>query len=542
MGVAGKTPETQAKWGRFQAKWSGWLPLWAVFAFTACIAGRSLAFPINRDEHMFVTAAQQLPHADLYRDLGYTHLPNLALLFSAIFEASGTEHFLLTARLVVIISWAFAMLVLWRIGLRLGVSSLASVTGIALLACNITLLGPPGMLATNSFLPIPFAFLAFYFLLGALSPDLPARRRIIEAFLAGAATSIAIGLKANFIIMAPCVFLACLLAARSQPLMQRIKLQCLPLSIGGILGGLPSILTLVRDAEGTIAHTVSYFTVLHTSFWADADEPKVMSLSGKLLLAEEVWLGGTTMLAAVGILVFAFRSYLSSGGQGVRQDLLRWPVLLAGSLAACGVAVSFVPTPSFSQYFVPPIPFLILAFLTLCPAAPGATRTEYPVLSALLVMALIAGSLRLLPGLVDLARPGNWTGLEVNRVMQSTLDDANVSPDARIATMSPVLALEGGRQIYPEFAAGQFVYRVAPYMTPDERQYYRTTSPAELARFLDSSPPDAILVDTSETIESALVDYARSRGMREIPVERTIGSLRFRLFVPVSRQTAPEGK
>ncbi|MXP44323.1 hypothetical protein [Allopontixanthobacter sediminis] len=535
MGADGKTPE-------MRAKWISHLPLWIVLAFTACIAGRSLTFPINRDEHMFVTAAQQLPQGDLYRDLGYTHLPNLALLFSAIFEASGTEHFLLSARLVVIASWAFALLVLWRIGLRLGASTLAVVTSMALLACNITLLGPPGMLATNSFLPIPFAFLAFYFLLGALSPDLPRRRRFAEAFLAGVTTSIAIGLKANFIIMAPGVFLACLLAARSQPLMERIRLQCLPLGIGGILGGLPSILALARDAEATIAHTVSYFTVLHTSFWGDSDEPKVMSINGKLLLAEEVWLGGTTMLAAVGILVFAFRSYRGGGGEGVRQVLFRWPVLLAGSLALCGVAVSFVPTPSFPQYFVPPIPFLILTFLALCPAAPGVPRTEYPILSALLVTALIAGSLRLIPGLVDLARPGSWTGLKTNRVMNAALDDANVAPDARIATMSPVLALEGGRQIYSEFAAGQFVYRVAPYMTQAVRQYYRTTSPAELTRFLDASPPDAILVDTSETIESTLVDYARSRGMREVPVDRTIGSPRFRLFVPASRHTAPEGR
>lgn len=534
MNETGKTPETQAKR-------NAWIPLAFLLGAIACIAGRILAFPIKRDEHMFLTVAQQFHNGDLYRDLGYNHLPNLAMLFSAIFDLTGTEHYLLTARLIVVVAWALALLLLWRIGVRLGISTLAIVTGMALLVGNVTLVGPPGANATNSFLPIPFAFLAFFLMLGVLDPARSGRQRFVEAFLAGLAVSIAIGFKANFIILAPCFFLVSLLAPKVQTLVERVKLQCLPLALGGLVGGLPSILYFIRDPEAMIAHTLRYFTVLHTAFWSDSPEPKVMSLAGKMLLAEEQWVGGTTLLAAVGIGLLALRPYRDGGWSDVIQNLLHWPVLLAASLVACGVLISFVPSPSFLQYFVPPMPFVILTFLALCPEAKPSRHADFAILIPLLAIALLASSVRMVPGLAALAGPANWTGIASNQVMHDVLDGSGVAPDARIATMSPILAIEGGRRVYPEFVAGQFVYRVAPYMSDEERQYYRTTAPGELDAFLDANRPDAILVDTSEPMESVFADYARTRNFREVPVDRTINGLEFRLFLPAAPLRASDG-
>ncbi|MFB0613096.1 glycosyltransferase family 39 protein [Aurantiacibacter poecillastricola] len=529
--MAARTDETNSL-PALHAERGGWLAPAVILALVACIAGRVLAYPINRDEHMFVSVAQQLPGYELYRDLGYNHLPNFPLLLSAIFELTGTDHYLLASRLVVIASWALSFILLWLIGRRLGVSVLASITAIVLLGCNVPLLGPPGMLATNSLVPIPFSFLAFYLVLGAFDPRRPPKRRMIEGFLAGVAVSVAIGLKANFIVIAPCFFVASLLAGPGQRLIERIKLQALPLGLGGLVGGLPPIIHFLRDTEGMVAHSIYYFTVLHTSFWADSTEPKVMSIADKVLLAENIWLGGTTMLAAVGLMLLAMRGYRETGWAGAGHNLWRWPVLLALALTAGGVVIAVIPSPSFSQYFVPPIPFLILTMLTVIPREENGPVVGMRLLAPLLLLGLIAGSLRLLPGLAQLVGPGSWTGVESHAVMHETLDNAGVAQDARIATMSPILAIEGGREVYPEFAAGQFVYRVAPYLTDEFRQYYRTTSPGKLEAFLDSNPPDAILVDTSEAMEQAFVEYAQDRDMREIAVDKDINSLRFRLFVP----------
>ncbi len=52
---------------------------------------------------------------------------------------------------------------------------------------------------------------------------------------------------------------------------------------------------------------------------------------------------------------------------GVRQCVasLDWPAGLAAALVVCGMLVSFVPTPSFQQYYAPPIAFTIVLALIL---------------------------------------------------------------------------------------------------------------------------------------------------------------------------------
>jgi hypothetical protein len=68
-----------------------------------------------------------------------------------------------------------------------------------------------------------------------------------------------------------------------------------------------------------------------------------------------------TLLALAGAVVLVV---LPLARRGWRDGLLAvwsWPVVLAAGLALMGVAISFVPSPSFPQYFVPPIPFLTIA-------------------------------------------------------------------------------------------------------------------------------------------------------------------------------------
>src|SRR3546814_6771713 len=45
-----------------------------------------------------------------------------------------------------------------------------------------------------------------------------------------------------------------------------------------------------------------------------------------------------------------------AGGETLRRSL-SWPILLTASLVGLGMVVAFVPTPSFPQYYVPPIGF-----------------------------------------------------------------------------------------------------------------------------------------------------------------------------------------
>jgi hypothetical protein len=139
----------------------------------AGLAGRLLTYPLNRDEHLFIASSAELPHGELYRDLGYNHLPNLPYLLSGIYRVTGTEHLLLTGRIVMLLFWVAALVALWLIGRVLNAGVVAITVAMVLLMGSVLLLGEPGMLVTNNFLPIPLALLAFYFLLRGLDEKSP---------------------------------------------------------------------------------------------------------------------------------------------------------------------------------------------------------------------------------------------------------------------------------------------------------------------------------------------------------------------------------
>lgn len=492
----------------------------------AGLAGRLLGYPLNRDEHLYISAAARLPYGNLYRDLGYNHLPNLPYLLSGIYRLTGTEHLLLTGRIVVLLFWLIALASLWLIGRALDAGKLAIAVSMVLLMGIVLLLGEPGMLVTNNFLPIPLVFLAFYFLirgLGGVSPSMA------SSFLAGFFVSLAIGLKANYVFLAPCFAVTTLVAPTLRPFRERLLRSFIPLVLGGLVGGIPAIAYFVTDAPDMVAHTLRYFTELQTAYWAHSSEPKVYSVAAKVLLAEDIWLSNATLLAMTGLLALFLIPILARGVSGGLRLLWHWPLLLLLAIIACGFVVAFVPTPSFPQYFVPPIPFIIVAILVVFARLDEAERRQaIPLLFAIGLLALVGSASRILPGLPALARPAAWSGVKIHREARALAKQANLKPGERVATLSPVLALEAGASIYPEFAAGQFVYRVADYISPADRQFYRTTSRHDVAAFLDANQPAAILVDPGELIEQPFLAYAQSRGYREVirPDSTKPGSMR----------------
>lgn len=502
----------------------------ALSLILAGIAGRIFSYPLNRDENLFIAAASQLGSGDLYRDLGYNHLPNFAYLLGGLYRLANAQYLLLSGRLLMFVGWIAALCAIWllvrkaRQGIELFFASSALLVG------NVLLLGPSGMLVSNNFIPIPCILFAFFFLWRALE-DGPLRS--IDAFVAGVLVSLTIGLKANYIILAPFFALATVIAPGALSIGQRLLRGSLPLAIGGLVGGLPVLIHLALDPQGFIAHTLRYFTELQPAFWRSVDGPKTVSIADKILLAEEVWMSGVVLMAAATSAVLCGIVILQSGARG----LLDWRVLILSGLLACSVLVAFVPTPSFPQYFVPPVPFLILLLIVLASMVEGDTRAFVQVLMIVFaLLGLVTGASRVLPGLLAFRDPGSWQSLAIHREIRELGRAAGLAKGARIAALTPVPALEGGYAIYPEFAAGQFVYRVAPYIAPADRRFYRTTSPAGLFEFLDANPPAGILVNPAEPIETRLAEYARARGFVRLDNLNGYGS--FDLYIPSSGNAA----
>src|SRR3546814_11022318 len=96
---------------------------------------------------------------------------------------------------------------------------------------------------------------------------------------------------------------------------------------GGVVGGLPALYYLVQDPDGFLAHTLRYFTYAHHDYWQTLDEPKVMGMAGKLQIAEQMWLGGATLLAAC-LALYQFFVPLSSRERPEGHVAAGWPFWL----------------------------------------------------------------------------------------------------------------------------------------------------------------------------------------------------------------------
>ena len=231
------------------------LAIWAVPVFMALgLTARLLTYPLQKDEHLFVSVAALLGHGNLYLDLGYNHLPNLPLLLGGLYVLTGTEHYLLVGRLLMLGFWALSVLALWLLARKLQIGLPGFLTGVTLLLGNTLLLGTPGMLVSNNLPPIPLILLAFYFLLGAMRPEATSPWL---AAAAGLCASLAIGMKANYVFIAPIFAAATLLAPSARRLPERITGALLPLAAGGLAGGLPALFYLLSDPDLFFAHTLT---------------------------------------------------------------------------------------------------------------------------------------------------------------------------------------------------------------------------------------------------------------------------------------------
>lgn len=498
------------------ATWSGASTWGAVAGVSLAFLGlfaRLMSFPLRHDEQMYLPVGALLSQGGLYGDFGFNNLPNLPLLLSFIYEATDTDHYLLVGRLVIFAAWLAAAGVLALLVLRATGSIWGAAAAVVVLIANPLLIGPPGMLVTNNFLPVPFALLGLHLFIVGVDRVRP---HWLAIFASGFCLAVAAGFKANFIFLLPAFAVAMVMLPRNAPLPVRLRSVALPLVAGGIVGALPVLVYFTADPQGFVAHVIGYHRGPHIAYWAansTLDGEKIMSLGGKLQLAWSVWLesaGVLIVLAGAALAIFAARE--PATGRPV------WPLALTAALVAGAALVSFVPTPAFPQYFIAPLPFgIALAALLYGRLGAPARASAHPFLLSLVLVGALIGAPRLVGDLGTALHPAAWTGNRVHAAGEQ-IARALASDDGagRIATLAPVYALEAGRRVYPELAAGPLVYRVGDLIPHADRRFYRMVSPTTLDAVLDRDPPAAILVGYEGELDRPFIAYALRHGYRAI--------------------------
>jgi 4-amino-4-deoxy-L-arabinose transferase-like glycosyltransferase len=481
---------------------------------------RIMTYPLQHDEHFYVPAAILFSFDRLYPDFGFSHLPNLPILLSGVFAVVGS-HYVLIGRLVIFLAWLATVGALALIGRRYARSNMVAAVLVALLVANPALLDATGMAVTNNFIATPFALFGLFCFVEAATRPSPSRGL---AALAGFLLAVAVGFKANYAILLPPVAIAAILVPPYLPMRARLTQLTLPLLVGGIIGGVPTLYFLAQDPSGFLAHVVRFHRGPQLGYWGtnpDPLDPKAIGLSAKVIMAQRSWFSATNLIM---LLALAFYVVLGFRGGRFRSWFdwrSRWPILLLMSITALAAMISFLPTPAFPQYFTIAIPFalMLIALLHGSLDAPEQAMTR-PFLIAALALAAFIGTPVLLstaPRIVDVA---HWTGFQVHRDAVRIAKIARVEgPRSSMATLSPVYALEGGLKVYPALAMGPFVYRASAWIPAEDRRHYTSlASPTTVGGMLENAPPSAILTGQEGALDTPLADFATTHGYVAHPI------------------------
>jgi hypothetical protein len=288
--------------------------------------------------------------------------------------------------------------------------------------------------------------------------------------------------------------------------------------LGGIvLGVLPVALYIARDAKTFLFNNIGYH--MTNASWA-----KITGYAGTFTFQSKMQYGNavfeTLPYVGIGVLLAFLLLCIFGDLRARRQDPHRMTIefILPLMLSAIAVAASFIPSPLWQQYFATPVPFILVWISSLYALiGSNSARSAKLVLHALVIVTVVFSLPRLGYHVFALKDIESWTGIAVHRTSHRVRKILEAEgANGRVATLSPLYAIESGLPIYEELSTGPFLYRIGDYLSADERERYVATSMTTIGELLDVNPPAAIFVGFQRDLDRPLIGYATANGYRRV--------------------------
>jgi hypothetical protein len=492
--------------------------LGAVVLFAA-IYGRLMSYGLRRDEMMFVPPAVLLEQSRLYADFFFNQPPYSAWYFRFMEFIFGGGGLLFAARMGVFLAWV--VLAAGTAGIVWALSRSALVTAFAVVGflTSHALMSEPGMAATNNLLQLPLTVLGVGLFLVETTRAEP---RFWWLVLAGACGTIAVGVKLSGVALVPPLLAAALLMPAYFTLALRVRRVLLPLLIGGVIGALPLFWYLATDPELFLAHVLRFHLGPHVAYWEahrQIEPDLALGLIDRMRVGYGIWLEGASLAILLVLLSMGWIAFRERGARSAQADKWRQPIFFVLATLAVTGAMSLLPKPGFPQYYILPLGCLpLLAALLYRRLTEEGRKTARPMLGAATALMLVLALPWLGPGLAGAVRPSATTvaatargGAELKRVIE-----ANHPTGDKVATLLPIYPLEAGLPVYPEFATGQFAFRIAPFTSAKLARNYRMVAAEGIEALFDADPPAAMLLGYDTELEAPMLRYAMAHGYRRV--------------------------
>ena len=457
----------------------------------AHVLANSMTKPVSRDEQMYCTAGVLMAQGHLpYRDFSYAaQLPYHPLLCAAVFHLTGTTHYLLSTRLVSVCCDLLVMVFIVAIYTRIIGTSLAAtglgLGGAAMYAFN-RVVGYASGYAWNhdAVVMLGLACLGLF-----VSTDPGRRSHPWRVAAIGTLVSLATGMRATTALTLPVFAIALGLQARWSGI--RIRTWAVPFGVGLLAGAAwplwvaaqaPQALWLnlveIPRLYGRWLHGIGMTHTKAALTWQCLTTPGYLAL----------------LALVIGLVTWAW---------GWRRPWLggtRGPFLATLALIAVFSLIAFIPPTMWHQYWAVPVPFLVVSL-----AFPlgGLVRSGDPRrlrwacgLVALGVLVTVVSNPLAFWRAAIATDVQTWEPLRMHRLAKEIA--ASVPAPRRVLTLTPLLALEGGCDVYRELSCGSVIYRIADQLSPAQRERTHCAGPKSLPGLIEAQPASAVLVGAED--------------------------------------------
>jgi hypothetical protein len=462
---------------------------------------------VARDEQMYCTAGVLLAQGQMiYRDFSYpSQLPYHPLLLASLYRALGTTRFLLVGRLVSVLCDILVVVGIMAIyrsvfrahrvqGLLFGVAA------VALYLFNPLVDYALGY-AWNHDVVILCVVVSIWLL---ITTDFQSKSRFWRMAVIGGLLTVATFMRATTALV-ELLLLAALLWIAGGSLRNRV-VTALPFVVAALAATIWPIWVVAQAPQAFWLNLVQ----IPTLYGQWLHDVKMTFDKLALTIASFGTVGYLVLLVLIGYLLWITLRHPSNLEAQERRK-----ATLAALLPLVFFVIAYIPPTMWPQYLAVPVPFIVIALAyPLASLAQGAEKPDgrgrYKLAAGLVgigaAVTILANPVVLYRSLAVLV-PENWTPVQLHKTSQEIA--AKVPPPRLILTLGPLYALEGSCDIYPEFSCGSIVYRIADWMSPEERQITHTVGPKSLTELVTTRPPAAILTGAEPSYFSALEDPLR---------------------------------
>ncbi|MBN2588801.1 MAG: hypothetical protein JXA96_02980 [Sedimentisphaerales bacterium] len=482
------------------------LAVFIIFILSLATLSNSMSKTIGRDEQMYCTGGYLMAQGEMiYRDYSYiAQMPYHPLLYAAVYKLTGTQYYLLTGRLISTICDILIMIFILGIYRHVLKSSIVTGTLLGLAGAVIYVFNPlvdyANGYAWNHDVVILCVMLSLWLF---VSMDFKKKPAFWRVAVMGALLTFASCMRITTFLV-ELLFFIILLCVHADSFKQRLK---------------------------TVSpFMAASFAMLIWPVWITRNAPKafylnllkIPALNGKWLYEMGIAFNkagltfssfttpGYFLLLALAILLFVMIIVLRGNIKIENKPKL----FLIALLPLVFFIIAFIPITMWPQYLAVPVPFIIASlafpFSYLNNISSVTKFLKYYKVSIILLIICVIISVAAYPVViyripVSLV-PEMWTPIQLHRIAEDIADE--MPEKGLVLTLAPLFAIEGNCEIYTELSCGSFVYRIADFLSDEEKQITHTVSPANLSELIIAKPPSAVItnVETMTSLEKTIID------------------------------------